>query len=119
MGLFPDDVKEAGGIVYDATMPGGKALLHFNPSNNTHCRLVDLLRHLIISRDMNIALINNKNNNNIPSIHEHSVTDYTHSRIDRVELGGIVNKIFNIFGLTTINETIHPWGYQVIYIFFS
>lgn len=112
-GLFQQDIDEALGSIYK---PSQQSLLYnFNPNNLSDCKLIDLIRHLVISRDVS-PLVRGRLSFVVNSTHSSEYLPY----VDRFELNTRVNEIMSVCGIVLERQKgqgedesiLHPWGYQ-------
>lgn len=114
-GLFQEDIAEALGVIY---APSQRSLLrNFNHNNLSDCKLIDLIRSLVTSRDV-ASLVRCR-----LSLVSDSTPEYFLSSVDGFELNALVNGVLRIFGITQEQQRflldeesiLHPWGYQVYF----
>lgn len=112
-GLFQEDIAEALGVIY---APSQRLLLrNFNTNDLSDCKLMDLIRHLVISRDV-ASLVEGR-----LSLLYSTSPEYLQSSVDSFELNALINGIMGVCGILQerqkypVDESfLHPWGYQVV-----
>ncbi|CAK5081745.1 unnamed protein product [Meloidogyne enterolobii] len=110
-GLFQEDIAEALGVIY---APSQRLLFrNFNPNDLSDCKLMDLIRHLVISRDV-ASLVEGR-----LSLLYSTSPEYLQSSVDSFELNALINGIMGVCGILQerqkypVDESfLHPWGYQ-------
>nr|CAD2188210.1 unnamed protein product [Meloidogyne enterolobii] len=110
-GLFQEDIAEALGVIY---APSQRLLLrNFNTNDLSDCKLMDLIRHLVISRDV-ASLVEGR-----LSLLYSTSPEYLQSSVDSFELNALINGIMGVCGILQerqkypVDESfLHPWGYQ-------